>query len=102
LGRDDPGARQPAHGQLVRELRAGAGGLVVIDGPPRPAGTAGATFAAFAAQVVLVMAAGQTSEAAIDASLRRRGERDKVRFVPNRGRSPAVARTGRLTRATDS
>ena len=70
----------------------------MIDGPPLLAGTAGAAFAAFAVQVVLVMAAGQTSEEAIDASLRRRGERDKVCFVLNRGRSPTVARNGRFAR----
>jgi len=60
LGHDNPGARQPAHGQLVCELRAGKSrGLVVIDGPPLLAGTAGAALAAFAVQVVLVVAAGE-------------------------------------------
>jgi protein-tyrosine kinase len=72
--------------ELVRELLAREPrGLVVIDGPPLLAGTAGAALALFAGQVVLVIAAGRTSEQAIDASLERLGEREKVRFVLNRG-----------------
>jgi alkanesulfonate monooxygenase SsuD/methylene tetrahydromethanopterin reductase-like flavin-dependent oxidoreductase (luciferase family) len=73
---------------------------VVIDGPPVLAGTAGAALAAFAGQVVLVVAAGQTSQEAIDASLRRRASGRRSASCSNRGRSPTVARTGRFARTT--
>ena len=80
--------------QLVGELLAREPrGLVVIDGPPLLAGTAGAALAMFAGQVVLVVAAGQSSEPAIDASLKRLGEREKVCFVLNRRNAPNVAPT---------
>jgi protein-tyrosine kinase len=82
--------------QLVGELLArDPEGLVVIDGPPLLAGTAGAALAMFAGQVVLVVAAGRSSEPAIDASLKRLGEREKVGFVLTRAGAPAVASNGR-------
>ena len=53
-------------------------GLVVIDGPPLLAGVAAAALAAYAGQMVLLIAAGQTSRRALDEGLRRLGDRDNL------------------------
>ena len=62
--------------ELMRALLARApSGLVVIDGPPLLAGIAAPALAACAGQVVLMIAAGRTSQQAIDDSLKRLGAR---------------------------
>jgi len=66
-------------------------GLVVIDGPPLLAGVAAAALAACAGQVVLMVAAGCTSQQAIDDSWRLRGQRDHLNAVFAR---PEPAATG--------
>ena len=53
-------------------------GLVVIDGPPLLSDLAAPALAACAGQVVLMVAAGRTSQQAIDDSLRRLGVRDNL------------------------
>ena len=74
---------------LVRE----PSGLVVIDGPPLLAGVAAAALAACAGQVVLMVAAGRTSQQAIDDSLRRLGERGNLYAVFARRARAATGRT---------
>jgi protein-tyrosine kinase len=56
-------------------------GLVVIDGPPLLAGVAAAALAAYAEQVVLLIAAGRTSRRALDEGLRRLGDRDNLHCI---------------------
>ena len=67
-------------------------GLVVVDGPPLLSDTAGAALAMFAGQVVVVAAAGRTTEPALAASLERLGERRNIGFVLTRAGSPPADR----------
>jgi protein-tyrosine kinase len=66
-------------------LAAEPGRLVVIDGPSLLLATEAAALALFAGQVVLVVAAGQSSEQSIEDSLNRMGERGNLWFVLNHG-----------------
>ena len=76
-------AREPSH-------------LVVIDGPPLLSGVAAAALAACAGQVVLMVAAGRTSQQALDDSLQRLGQRGNLsavfaRHAASARRAPAAA-----------
>ncbi len=62
--------------------------LAIVDGPPLLAGVVGPALAAHAGQVVLVIAAGRTSQRAIDASLARLGNRDHVACLLARPAEP--------------
>ena len=85
---------------MFRELLAAEPGrLIVIDGPSLLFATEAAALALFAGQVVLVVAAGRSSEQSIEDSLSRLGERRNLWFVLNHGPLPSGLRDGAPGRA---
>ena len=84
--------------EVMRALLARTpAGLVVIDGPPLLSGVAAAALAAYAGQVVLLVAAGRTSEQAIAHSLKRLGERRHLYCLFARPGPPVDPTDGRET-----
>jgi hypothetical protein len=85
---------------IFRELLAAEPGrLIVIDGPSLLVASEAAALALFAGQVVLVVAAGQSSEQSIEDSLSRLGERRNLWFVLNHGPLRSGLRGGSPGRA---
>ena len=78
VGRSELGAARRLPEVTGALLLREPSGLVVIDGPPLLSDLAAPALAACAGQVVLMVAAGRTSQQAIDDSLRRLGVRDNL------------------------
>jgi Mrp family chromosome partitioning ATPase len=74
---------------VMRELLAAEPDrLLIVDGPPLLTGLVGPALAAHAGQVVLVVAAGRTTQQAIDDSLTRLGERRNLHCLLARPAPP--------------